>query len=75
MDSSTFATYWGSSCKAGREFHEKYSGVPWKEIVGMRNVIIHEYFDLDYDKIWDAASKHILVLKELIETLLAPPEK
>lgn len=26
--------------------------IPWKQIIGLRNRLIHEYFDIDYDIIW-----------------------
>jgi uncharacterized protein with HEPN domain len=40
---------------AGRfsnEFKEKYKQINWSEIVGMRNKLIHDYFDVDYSIIW-----------------------
>ena len=36
------------------ETKEKYSGVAWKQMVGMRNVMIHKYFDVDYQAVWMA---------------------
>ncbi len=30
----------------------KYSRIPWRQIVGMRNRIIHAYFDIDLDIVW-----------------------
>jgi len=30
----------------------RYSQIPWREIVGMRNRIIHAYFDIDLDVVW-----------------------
>lgn len=44
--------------------------VPWKEIVGMRNKIIHEYFSVDWLEVWNTSQKDLPVLKEKIQKLL-----
>ncbi|MEB3289779.1 MAG: DUF86 domain-containing protein [Leptolyngbya sp.] len=40
--------------------------IPWKEMIGMRNRIVHAYFDIDYNVVWDTATFNI---PSLIETL------
>ncbi len=35
------------------EFRNKYSDIPWRRIVGLRNVVIHEYFGVDLENIWE----------------------
>ncbi len=35
------------------EFRAKHPDVPWHKAAGMRNVLIHEYFDVDEDIAWD----------------------
>ena len=45
--------------------------VPWQKIIGMRNVLVHGYFEIDTDIVWDAATCDILALKPGIERLLA----
>lgn len=44
--------------------------VEWTEIVGMRNVLVHGYFDIDTELVWETASRDALVLKPRIEQLL-----
>lgn len=39
------------------EFKEKHVKIPWHEIVGIRNIIIHEYFDINNDIVWDVCRK------------------
>ena len=43
-----------------------HSGIPWKQIVGVRHRIVHDYMDVDYDVIWEIVSQD---LPPLIRTL------
>ncbi len=45
--------------------------IPWTKIIGMRNVLVHDYFDIDTDIVWDAATRDVPQLRpELEEHLL-----
>ena len=45
-------------------FREKYPKVSWKEIAGIRDRVIHHYFGLDLNLIWDIVHKDIPKLKK-----------
>ncbi|MDQ7859298.1 MAG: DUF86 domain-containing protein [Armatimonadota bacterium] len=49
--------------------------VEWPKIIGMRNVLVHGYFDIDAEVVWEAASRDALALKPRIEQLLQRLEK
>jgi uncharacterized protein with HEPN domain len=52
------------------DFKKKYPLIPWKEIAGMRNVIIHEYFGIDYKIVWKTIKIEIPKLKkDIIEII------
>lgn len=48
--------------------------VPWRQIGGMRNVLVHGYFEIDTDLVWDAATRDVPGLKPSMERLLAELE-
>ncbi|MBR5735496.1 MAG: DUF86 domain-containing protein [Bacteroidales bacterium] len=53
------------------EFREMHSDIPWKDIVGMRNVLVHGYAAILPEILWETALIDVPMLKERIEGLLA----
>ena len=48
-----------AASKVTEECRSRYSQIPWSVIKGMRNRLIHAYFDVDIDTIWNTVSKRI----------------
>ncbi|UCG70087.1 MAG: DUF86 domain-containing protein [Thermoplasmata archaeon] len=48
---------------------EKYPDVPWKRIIGLRNIVIHEYFGVDFENIWKIIKENIPEIKPFIEKI------
>ena len=44
--------------------------IPWAKVIGMRNVLVHGYFDIDTAIVWDAATRDVPALKVAVERLL-----
>ncbi|MHC4441686.1 MAG: HepT-like ribonuclease domain-containing protein [Planctomycetota bacterium] len=42
-----------AAARISPEIKTRYSNIPWSDIVGMRNRLIHAYFDIDLDRVWD----------------------
>ena len=42
-----------AACQITKEFQQSDSDIPWSLIVGMRNRLIHAYFDIDLERVWD----------------------
>lgn len=52
------------------ELRERHSGIPWVDIVSMRNVLVHHYFGIDLYQIWDTATIDMPNLRREIELIL-----
>lgn len=44
--------------------------IPWSKIIGMRNILVHSYFDIDIDIVWNVVQRDLPELKPKIEALL-----
>ena len=41
------------------DIQKKYPEIPWKKMYGLRNLIAHEYFGIDYEMIWEIARRNL----------------
>ena len=58
------------------EFREAHPNTPWKQVNGMRNYIVHEYFQVDNNVVWDVITTDLLLLeKQIIEYIKEEQEK
>ena len=46
--------------------------IPWKRIVGMRNRLVHAYFDINLDIVWKTVQGDLPVLISLLEPVISP---
>jgi uncharacterized protein with HEPN domain len=47
--------------------------LPWHDMVGMRNIVIHEYDDVDLDVVWDAVARDLEPLIAALQAAIPPP--
>jgi uncharacterized protein with HEPN domain len=48
----------------------KYPRIPWQQIAGMRNILVHDYFRINETVVWETVEKHLPDLKVEIQKLL-----
>jgi len=56
--------------KVSSELKQRYPHVEWRAMAGMRDKVVHSYFGVDYDIVWDVAVNKIPELRIQIEEIL-----
>ncbi|GAB3790673.1 DUF86 domain-containing protein [Spirosoma horti] len=64
-----------ASNHVAEETKNRFSEIEWRVLTGIRNVIVHEYFGIDYDIIWVVIQKDIPLLRIKLEQLLSQLNK
>jgi len=59
-----------ATSKLSLEFRKEHPDVPWHKISGMRNRLIHVYFDIDYHIIWQTVKENLPPLIDQIQSIL-----
>jgi uncharacterized protein with HEPN domain len=66
----------GEACRVlSPELKTQHSDVPWSDIIGMRNILVHDYFGIDVEAVWSAVERDLPVLKKKIEAILLEMNK
>jgi uncharacterized protein with HEPN domain len=52
------------------ETRNSIPGIPWSKIIGMRHVLVHNYFGIDTELVWNVVENDLPVLKSTIEVFL-----
>lgn len=55
------------------EFRKAYPDIPWREITGMRDVLIHEYFGVDLELTWTTVKDNLPDLKKKLSRVTGKP--
>jgi len=66
----------GEAARAiSEELKDEHDEMPWRQIVGMRHILVHRYFEVDIDLIWSVVEDDVPVLKQQIDLILKEPEE
>lgn len=57
--------------KIPQNIQEMYPETPWKEIISMRNKLIHEYFGVDLDIVWQTKEEDLIPLEKAVKQILS----
>jgi uncharacterized protein with HEPN domain len=51
------------------EFQEAHQNIPWEKLISMRNRLIHGYFDINYDIVWNTVKQDIPPIVSILEKI------
>jgi uncharacterized protein with HEPN domain len=64
-----------AASKVTQETRERYTELPWANIIAMRNRLIHVYFDIDLDRVWDTVTDDLPPLVASLEKVILQDDK
>lgn len=47
--------------------------IPWRDVRGFGNIVVHDYFGIDFEKVWLVVARDLPVLKDALLRLQAEP--
>lgn len=64
-----------ASNNLSKTFTDGNKEVPWADIVGLRNILVHQYFGIDLERVWETVDLYLPTLKKQVERILADFER
>jgi uncharacterized protein with HEPN domain len=61
--------------KVPKSARERYPDVPWRDVAGMRDKLIHDYFSVNLRRLWQTVQDDLPVLQATVELMLADLEE
>ena len=59
------------SCEDPQELQTQHPEILWRNIIGMRHILVHHDFEMDLDIVWTTVERDLPLLKQAAETILA----
>ena len=57
--------------RVSRELTNRHPEVPWRQVTGLRHKIVHDYFAVDLEVVWDTATLDVPAIRPVVEALLS----
>jgi len=62
-----------AASRISKRTQREFSEIPWKDIIGMRNRLIHAYFDIDHDVVWNTVRDYLPSFRKQLEQVMHSP--
>jgi len=59
-----------ASARISPELRERYNEIPWKAIIGLRNIAVHAYFSIVWEIVWNTATNDLSMLRKQAQNIL-----
>lgn len=59
-----------ATARLNDDFKQKHAHIPWRQMTGLRNIIIHDYSSVNLVEMWDIVTNHLTNTKRQIQQLL-----
>jgi uncharacterized protein with HEPN domain len=56
-------------------FRQAHGEIPWKKVIAMRHLLVHQYFGIDLEEVWNTTQKDLPALRQEISLILDTAEK
>jgi len=53
------------------DFRQQYDQIPWREMAGLRDVLIHDYDEVDLEQVWDVIKNDLIVLEKQVKAIIS----
>jgi len=63
-----------AAAKVSEETRAECPSLPWADVIGMRNRLIHGYFDIDLDRVWDTVKDDLPPLAASLSSVISPED-
>jgi uncharacterized protein with HEPN domain len=60
--------------RVSAEFRVSHPEVPWRQVAGFRDVVVHDYFRVDLQEVWRIVQEDLSALVAILEPLVPPEE-
>lgn len=64
-----------SAKRLPEEMKEKTPEIPWRKMIGMRNILVHDYLGIDMDTVWDTVTDGLGEIKMTLKAMLKEMEE
>ena len=61
-----------AAARVKRRTRAAYPSIPWQDLIGLRNRLIHMYFEVDLDRVWDTVTNDLPPLILGLQSILCP---
>jgi len=59
-----------AASRISKDFKIEYPLIPWKQVISFRNCLVHEYYKVDYEKVWSIKEASLPQLVEAVEQIV-----